>query len=125
MLFDHGADAVSSFLLAIQTMKILNVTYGLQLLCLYAFIMNTYFCAMWSQYCVGFFKLGRINPVDEGLPLYALFCLLATQVDLSILSSFHIIGTYTEEIVLSLTFLLVPQTIYMVKDIFKKRIVPK
>lgn len=125
MLFDHGADAVTAFLLALQTMKILKVTYGLQLLCLYAFIMNTYFCAMWSQYCVGFFKLGRINPVDEGLPFYALFCLVVTQLDLSGLSNYHIIGTYSEEVVLSLTVLLIPQTIYMVKDIFKKRIVPK
>lgn len=56
--------------------------------------MSTYFCAMWSQYSVGFFKLGRVNPVDEGLPVYAIFCLIATQIDLKYYTSNkHIIGT--------------------------------
>lgn len=125
MLFDHGADAVSAFFLAVQVMKILKLSYGLQLIAIYAFIMNTYFCAMWSQYCVGYFKLGRVNPVDEGLPSYAIFCLVVTQLDLSGLTKYHIIGTVSQEIVLFLTLLLIPQTIYMVKDIFKNRIVEK
>jgi hypothetical protein len=64
MLFDHGADAISAFFLAIQWMKILKLPYGFQLFCLYTMIMNTYFCAMWSQYSIGYFKLGRVNPVD-------------------------------------------------------------
>lgn len=56
--------------------------------------MSTYFCAMWSQYSVGFFKLGRVNPVDEGLPTYAISCLIATQIDLKYYTSNkHIIGT--------------------------------
>lgn len=64
MLFDHGADAVSAFFLAVQVMKILKLSYSMQLFCIYTMIMNLYFCAMWSQYTVGYFKLGRINPVD-------------------------------------------------------------
>lgn len=64
MLFDHGADAVTAFLLAVQVMKIINISYGFQLLSIYILIMSVYFFAMWSQYSVGFFKLGRINPVD-------------------------------------------------------------
>ena len=64
MLFDHGADAVTAFLLAIQMMKIMHASYSLQLFLIYTMIMNLYFCAMWSQYSVGYFKLGRINPVD-------------------------------------------------------------
>lgn len=64
MLFDHGSDAVTAFLLAVQVMKILKLAYGLQLFCIFTMIMNLYFCAMWSQYSIGFFKLGRINPVD-------------------------------------------------------------
>ena len=95
MLFDHGADAVSAFLLAAQTMKILGLSYNIQLFAIYIFIMNTYFCAMWSQYCVGYFRLGRINPVDEGLPCYALACFAFTQIDLSILNEHHIFGTYS------------------------------
>jgi ethanolaminephosphotransferase len=95
MLFDHGSDAVAAFLISIQVLKILHAPFWIQLLSLYVFIMSTYFCAMWSQYCVGFFKLTRINPVDEGLPIYAIFCLIGTQVDLKILRQQHIIGTYS------------------------------
>lgn len=64
MLFDHGSDAVTAFLLGIQVMKILHAPFWLQILSAYAFVMSTYFCAMWGQYCVGYFKLGRVNPVD-------------------------------------------------------------
>lgn len=34
--------------------------------------MLVYFSAMWSQYSTGHFRLGRVNPVDEGLPGYAI-----------------------------------------------------
>ena len=86
MLFDHGADAVTAFLVALQSMKILNLSYDMQLFAIYIFIMNSYFCAMWNQYCVGYFRLGRVNPVDEGLPTYAALCLIATQLDLSLVN---------------------------------------
>lgn len=94
MLFDHGSDAVTAFLLAVQVLKIVKVSFGFQLLCIYVLIMSTYFFAMWSQYSVGYFKLGRINPVDEGLPIYAILCLIATQLDLSSVNQKHIYGTY-------------------------------
>lgn len=94
MLFDHGSDAVSAFLLAVQVMKIVKISFGFQLVCIYALIMSTYFFAMWSQYSVGYFKLGRINPVDEGLPMYAIMCLIATQLDLSAVNQKHVYGTY-------------------------------
>lgn len=58
--------------------------------------MSTYFCAMWSQYSIGHFKLGRINPIDEGLPVYALFSLIATQFDIKIFGQYHVYGTYGE-----------------------------
>lgn len=96
MLFDHGADAVSAFLIGGQVIKILDLTYSFRILTIFIFIMIVYFCAMWSQYTVGYFKLGRINPVDEGLPGYVLGCLAATQVDLRLVSKLHIIGTYGE-----------------------------
>lgn len=82
MLFDHGSDAVTAFLLAAQVMKILKLSYSAQLFCIYIFIMNLYFCAMWGQYSIGYFKLGRINPVDEGLPLYSIACIFATQINI-------------------------------------------
>lgn len=27
-------------------------------------VMMVYFCALWSQYSIGFFRLGKVNPVD-------------------------------------------------------------
>lgn len=126
MLFDHGADAISAFLLGLQVMKILKLPFSFQLLTIYIFIMNTYFCAMWSQYSVGYFKLGRVNPVDEGLPAYAIMCLLATQINFSkYMNQKHVLGTYGEEVIYGLLLLLIPQTIYMTKDILKNRIIPK
>ena len=122
MLFDHGSDAVTAFLLGVQVMKICKLSFGFQLFCVYVLIMNLYFCAMWSQYSVGYFKLGRVNPVDEGLPLYALFCLMATQIDFT---TYHIVGTYGEEFIYFLFVVCIPQNIYMVKDIMKNRIIPK
>lgn len=124
MLFDHGADAVAAFFLALQTMKILNLSLSMQLFAIFIFIMNTYFCAMWSQYCIGYFRLGRINPVDEGLPIYAIMCLVATQVDLSMVSQHHIYGSYAEEIIYIMLILLVPTVYSLCKDIFRKSIVP-
>lgn len=66
MLFDHGSDAISAFLLSAQVLKLLGVPYYFRIFCELGFVMLIYFVAMWSQYCVGYFKLGRINPVDEG-----------------------------------------------------------
>ena len=110
---------MSAFLLALQCMKILNLSYNMQLFAIYIFIMNTYFCAMWSQYCVGYFRLGVINPVDEGLPTYALLCIVATQLDLSIINEFHILGTYGEEVIYLLLVLLIPVDYSLCRDIFK------
>lgn len=124
MLFDHGADAVSAFLLAIQVMKILGLSYNMQLFAICIFIMNTYFCAMWSQYCVGYFRLGVVNPVDEGLPFYAFMCLLATQLDLSACNQHHIVGSYSDEVIYILLILLVPTDISLCWDIFRKPIRP-
>jgi len=96
MLFDHGADALSSFLLGVQVMKILQLSPSFQLFTIFSFIMGSYFCAMWSQYCVGMFKLSRVNPVDEGLPFYSICCLVATQIDLGFMNDYHLIGTIGE-----------------------------
>lgn len=94
MLFDHGSDAISAFLISVQVLKILGVSYEFRILTLYLFIMSVYFCAMWSQYSVGYFKLGRVNPVDEGIPAYAIACLIFTQIDTTIFRKYHKIGTY-------------------------------
>lgn len=95
MLFDHGSDAISAFLISAQVLKIMGVSFQFRIFALYSFVMLIYFCAMWSQYSVGYFKLGVVNPVDEGLPVYAIACLIATQMDITILRSYHIYGTYS------------------------------
>ena len=78
MLFDHGCDSVSSFLISLQVMEILQITCGTQkVVMLGSMVMLTYFSAIWAQYSTGAFQLGVINPVDEGLPAYALFALFS------------------------------------------------
>lgn len=76
MLFDHGTDALCSFLISSQVLELMEVRSGnVKIFVLFIFVMLIYFAAMWSQYCIGFFRLGRINPVDEGLPCYAIYAI--------------------------------------------------
>jgi hypothetical protein len=77
MLFDHGTDSLASFIIAIQFLTIIQMSGSSVILSLFTFIMITYFSAMWAQYATGVFKLGRVNPVDEGIPAFALFSLLS------------------------------------------------
>ena len=93
MLFDHGADVFSSFLISIQVEKSFKTLNGVGILTVFAFIMSVYFTAMWSQYSIGFFRLGRINPVDEGLPAYAFLAFILAFIDKSSFASYHIFGT--------------------------------
>lgn len=59
MLFDHGADAVIAFLLAIQVMEILQISSpAVKIFTLAGLVMLIYFCALWSQYSIGYFRLG-------------------------------------------------------------------
>lgn len=77
MLFDHGADAVISFLLGIQVLEVMQVeSVTIKVFSISCMVMVVYFCALWSQYSIGFFRLGIVNPVDEGLPSYALFAII-------------------------------------------------
>ena len=49
---------------------------------------------MWMQYSIGFFRLGRLNPVDEGLPMYALLAIIMSFIDRTHIGDYHIYGTY-------------------------------
>ena len=66
------------------------------IIAIFSFVMTIYFFAMWMQYSIGFFRLGRINPVDEGLPAYALLVLVVSFIDRSYFDSFHVYGTIGE-----------------------------
>ena len=75
MLFDHGVDSVVTFLISIQFMEIIQISGTMKVLSLCCVVMVIYFCSIWAQFSTGIFELGRINPIDEGLPTYALFAL--------------------------------------------------
>lgn len=65
MLFDHGVDSLCSFMLAIQFLEIIKIKdFDVIIPALFVFIMLPFFSALWNQYSTGFFKLGRVNPVD-------------------------------------------------------------
>lgn len=87
--------------------------------------MSVYFMAMWSQYSIGFFRLGRINPVDEGLPAYAFLAFMLAFIDQSYFEPYHIFGTIGEEFIICLVPLLILQLLQMGKYIVRKAIRPK
>ena len=116
MLFDHGSDSISAFLISLQVLKIFKVSPTLSILTVFAMTMSIYLIAMWSQFAIGYFRLGRINPVDEGLPAYALLALIAAFIDTSYLQDYHWVGTYGEEFIMAL----IPIAITQIFDLGKK-----
>jgi hypothetical protein len=65
MLFDHGTDAVASFLISVQVTDLLDFQDATSRIgIIFVYTMLTFFSAMWAQYCTGYFRLGQINPVD-------------------------------------------------------------
>jgi len=88
MLFDHGADSVTTFFISIQMLELFQIhSVAQKILSLFLVVMLTYFAAMWAQYSTGVFKLGRINPVDEGLPGFALAAFAAIFIPIQYLSA--------------------------------------
>jgi hypothetical protein len=49
---------------------------------------------IWTQYGVGHFKLGVINPVDDGLPFIQLMGIGGAMVSFSFFKEDHWISTY-------------------------------
>lgn len=126
MLFDHGTDAVASFLISVQVTDLLDLqepTYRIGVIFVYT--MLTFFSAMWSQYGTGFFRLGQINPVDEGLPGYALTAILCIFLPEGFWSRSDILGKNNQLLLVILAVLLVSIIYHMVKDIFKQAVRPK
>ena len=94
MLFDHGSDVFAGFLLAGQTIKMFKLEGATGIIGVFWFIQSIFFLAMWMQYSIGFFRLGRLNPVDEGLPMYALLAIIMSFIDRTHIGDYHIYGTY-------------------------------
>jgi hypothetical protein len=84
--------------------------------------MLVYFSAMWSQYSTGYFRLGRINPVDEGLPGYALASLANIFLPDNFWNQKSMFSNYNYNLLYVLAILLVLIIYYMIKDIFKNAI---
>jgi len=56
------------------------------------------FAGLWNQYSVGYFKLDRINPIDEGLPSFVLLCFGGCFFNYENFNNFHIFASYNIEI---------------------------
>ncbi len=93
MLFDHGVDSLCSFMLTLQFLEIIRVKdYNVIIVAVFVFIMMVFFSALWNQYSTGVFKLGRVNPVDEGLPALALSALMFIFVSTDGFDKFNILA---------------------------------
>jgi hypothetical protein len=77
MLFDHGSDSLSCFLIGIAFLKIICITNrSIIIIVLFTHVMSVFYFAMWNQYHTSKFELGKINPVDDGIPIIALVSIL-------------------------------------------------
>lgn len=89
---------------------------------IYTFVMLVYFSAMWAQYSTGFFRLGRINPVDEGLPGYALAALANIFLPEGFWNFQSPVGKYNHCLLYVLGVFLVMIIYYMTRDNFKNAV---
>jgi ethanolaminephosphotransferase len=123
MLFDHGTDAVASFLISLQVVEFLQLQDPFERVVLvFVFVMMVYFSAMWAQYSTGYFRLGRINPVDEGLPGYAIAALANIFLPEGFWNYENAIGKYNHCLLYILGVFLFLIIYYMVRDNFKNAV---
>ena len=105
MLFDHGADSITAVLFGIQILTIFHIYHeDFALFNIIFMVLIPNFVALWNQYSTGFFDLDRINPIDEGIPTYAVFAILAAFLDFTKFNHFNIIAQYNEESLLLIGF---------------------
>lgn len=125
MLFDHGTDAVASFYISIQVIEFLSMDSSfVKMMVNFCFVMLVYFSAMWAQYSTGHMRLGEINPVDEGLPSYALAALINIYLPNDFWNRTNAIGKYNYNLLYALAILTAVVIYGMVKDNFKSSIRP-
>lgn len=126
MLFDHGTDAVASFMITVQVTDLVDLQGSTERIgVIFVYTMLTFFSAMWAQYATGYFRLGEINPVDEGLPGYALTAILCIFLPEGFWSRSDLIGQNNQLLLVVLAVLLVSIIYHMVKDIFKQAVRPQ
>ena len=101
MLFDHGCDAISSMLVGLQFVRLIQAdSLETTFYALVFLIMIPNFLIIWTQYCIGAFHFDVINPIDEGLPCYQLMGILGYFLDYSFWRKQHIITSYNYEFLL-------------------------
>lgn len=123
MLFDHGVDSLVSFMLTLQFLEIIRLkNFNIIIPVVFIFIMATFFSALWNQYSTGVFRLGRINPVDEGLPALALTAVLFIFVSSEGFDQYHIFAPLNQEILAGMCLILAALLVSMNKDILKNSI---
>ena len=123
MMFDHGADALSSVFISLQVLQCLHISNGAtSIFCLFLITNVVFFCAMWAQYATGIFRLGVINPVDEGLPSYALFALICILLPDNFWTQLTPLGPLNSVLMGILFILWVPLVIFLTRNIFSDNI---
>lgn len=70
MLYDHGLDSVSGWIIALNLASAIRLGNGFfsYFTLIFVPLLGFYF-TMWEEYHLNFLTFGRINPVDEGLTL--------------------------------------------------------
>ena len=94
MILDHGSDCITTFIIGLQFARILRLGAEKSMIIVFALLFMLTFVAIWSQYCTGNFRLGRLNAVDEGLPTYAAICFFVGMTGTAKLNEFHIFANY-------------------------------
>ena len=120
MLFDHGCDAISSMLVGIQFVRLLQAQdVELTFYAVIVLIMVPNFVVIWTQYGIGSFHLDEINPIDEGLPCYQIIGILGYFMDYSFWQKQHIITSYNFEFLLGFVVMVLIVLGKMTKNVLK------
>jgi len=78
MLYDHGLDSVSGWMMALNLaacVRMGNDLFAYSLL-MWVPVLGFYF-TMWEEYHMDFIKFGKVNPVDEGLTMMNLIIIFS------------------------------------------------
>jgi hypothetical protein len=106
MLFDHGSDCISSFMIGVCVLKILAMTDKTMIIfVVITHVLSVFFAAMWNQFHTFSFELGKINPVDDGIPAVAILAISNCFIDNTFWNSNFVVKTINIDITI---FLLVP-----------------
>lgn len=120
MLFDHGCDAISSMLVGVQVIRMMQADDSeIAFYAVFSIIMIPNFVLIWTQYGIGAFHLDVVNPIDEGLPSYQLLGILGYFLDYSFWRKHHIFTSYNYESLLLFLAIAIFVMITTAKNVMK------